>query len=216
MIETKDIYDNTRTAMSEDEKLSAVQENLVYNTQCEPLKMPEYGRLVLQMVQFAMTIENRDERTAYAHKIVRVMAGMNPQMKHIPDYQLKLWDHLAYLSDYKLDIDYPVEIRPYGEESQPERLSYPGNKIKLRHYGHLVELLIQRLLENLDTPERETLIIQIAERMRRNLLEWKGDSADDERIARDIAYYTQGKVEIEEVLDILSQLSRPKRGRRNG
>ena len=214
MIETKDMNDNTRTAMSEDEKQSAVQEHLVYNTACESLKMPEYGRLVLQMVEFALTIENREDRTAYAHKIVRVMGGMNPQMKHIPDYQMKLWDHLAYLSDYKLDIDYPVEIRRYAEESHPNRLSYPGNKIKLRHYGHLVELLLERLMENLDTPERENLIIQLAGRMRRNLVEWKGDTAEDDRIARDIAYYTQSKVEVDEVLDILSQLPRQKRGRR--
>ena len=214
MIETTDIYDNTRTAMSEEEKQSAVQENLEYNTSCEPLKMPEYGRLVLQMVEFAMTIPEREARTAYAHKIIRVMGGMNPQMKHIPDYQLKLWDHLAYLSDYKLDIDYPVEIRPYGEESHPNRLSYPGNKIKLRHYGHLVEQLLDRLSEDLAPAERETLILQIAARMRRNLVDWKGDSADDERIARDIAYYTHSKVEKEEVMDLLAQQPRPRRGRK--
>ena len=214
MIETKDIYDNTRTAMSDEEKQSAVQENLVYNTSCETLKMPEYGRLVVQMVEFAMTIPDRDARTAYAHKIIRVMGGMNPQMKHIPDYQLKLWDHLAYLSDYKLDIDYPVEIRPYGEDTHPNRLSYPGNKIKLRHYGHLVEQLLERLVEKLDTPERESLIVQIVARMRRNLIDWKGDTVDDERIARDIAYYTQGKVEMDEVMEILSRQSHPRRGRR--
>ena len=162
--------------------------SLAYNTSCEPLKMPEYGRLILQMVQFALTIETKDERTAYAKKIVRVMTGLNPQMKHVPDYQQKLWDHLAYLSDYKLDIDWPVEIRRFGEEKHPNRLSYPGNKIRLRHYGHLVELLMARLGEAKDKAEQEKLILLAAERMRKNLVDWKGDTADNDRIAHDIVY----------------------------
>ena len=195
---------------------NTTKEYLAYNTTSEPLKLPEYGRLVLQMVEFALTIENRDERTAYAKKIIRVMGGLNPQMKHVPDYQYKLWDHLAYLSDYKLDIDYPVEIRRYGEKSHPNRLSYPGNRIKLRHYGHLVELLLGELMEKLDSPARPVLIAQCAARMRRNLVEWKGDTADDEKIARDIAHYTQGKVNVPEVLEIIARQPRSsKHGKRN-
>lgn len=188
--------------------------SLAYNTSCEPLKMPEYGRLILQMVQFALTIETKDERTAYAKKIVRVMTGLNPQMKHVPDYQQKLWDHLAYLSDYKLDIDWPVEIRRFGEERHPNRLSYPGNKIRLRHYGHLVELLMARLGEAKDKAEQEKLILLAAERMRKNLVDWKGDTADNDRIAHDIVYYANGQIDIQDVLNCLSQVTGAKRLRR--
>ena len=199
----------------EETQPSAEKEYLAYNTSCEPLKMPEYGRLVVQMVEFALTIQDKNARTAYAHKIIRVMAGLNPQMKHVPDYQFKLWDHLAYLSDYQLDVDYPFEIRRFRENEQPNRLSYPGNKIKLRHYGHLVENLLDKIEQKAGTPECKNLIVLVAERMRRNLMEWKGDAPDDERIARDIMHYTHNAVSVEEVMQCLSQVSRTKRGRRN-
>ena len=215
MTETLDINENAGAMQQNEDNFSANKEYLAYNTSCAPLKMPEYGRLVLQMVEFALTLENKDERTAYAKKIVRVMGGLNSQMKHVPDYQYKLWDHLAYLSDYKLDIDYPVEIRHYGENTHPNRLTYPGNKIKLRHYGHLVELLIERLVEKADTPERNALIVQVAERLRKNLVDWKGDTAEDERIARDIAHYTNQVISVDEVMECLAALPRAKRGRRS-
>ena len=36
--------------------------------------MPEYGRLVQNLVEFAITIPDRDERNRFAESIVRVMA----------------------------------------------------------------------------------------------------------------------------------------------
>ena len=207
---------NNAENMQQNEASSlAGKESLTYNTSCEPLKMPEYGRLVLQMVEYALTIEDRNARLAYAKKIVRVMAGLNPQMKHVPDYQHKLWDHLAYLANYELDVDYPFEIHRFREDEQPHRLTYPGTKIKLRHYGHLVENLLEQLELKAHTPERNQLIVLVAERMRRNLMDWKGDAPDDERIARDIMHYTNNVISVNDVLDCLSQVSRGKRGRRN-
>lgn len=214
MTENLDIQEHQETELQEENVQVEPKRYLAYNTSCAPLKMPEYGRLVLQMLDFALTIEDRGERTAYAKKIVRVMGGLNPQMKHVPDYQYKLWDHLAYLSDYQLDIDYPVEIRRYGESTHPQRLSYPGSRIKLRHYGHLVEMLLEQLEMKANAPERDTLILQAADRMRRNLVDWKGDAADEDRIARDIAHYTHGAVSVEVVADVLTRSSRGKRARR--
>ena len=119
------------------------------------------------------------------------------------------------MANYELDVDYPFEIHRFREDEQPHRLTYPGTKIKLRHYGHLVENLLEQLELKAHTPERNQLIVLVAERMRRNLMDWKGDAPDDERIARDIMHYTNNVISVNDVLDCLSQVSRGKRGRRN-
>ena len=81
-----------------------------YNSTQSALKLPEYGRMIQHMVDYALTIENKEERQRYAEAIATIMLGLNPKMKEVPGFKHKVWDHLAYMSDYKLDINYPFEI----------------------------------------------------------------------------------------------------------
>jgi len=83
---------------------------LQYNTHNTRLPMPEYGRYVQQLVDKCVTIEDRDERNAFAAGIVATICNLFPQQKTSPEWRDKLWDHLAIMSDFKLDIDYPREV----------------------------------------------------------------------------------------------------------
>lgn len=166
-----------------------------YNTNEEKLRMPEYGRLVQQMVNHACKIENRAERQAYAERIVQIMAHVSPKMRNVADFRHKLWDHLAYIADYRLDIDYPVEIQ-HREHEAPVHLCYPQSRIRYRHYGKLIERALNDVKAMPDTPARDRLLYQIANRMKRNLAAWKGDGATDEKVARDIEDYTDGRVKL--------------------
>ena len=166
-----------------------------YNSTETPLKMPEYGRLVQDMVNYSIGIENPQERQAYAYAIVSVMMGLNPKMKDVPDYQHKIWDHLAYISDYKLDITYPFPITRRDERSKPRQLTYPKGYIRFRHYGRLIEKAIKELPETEIGYKRDEMVRLIANRMKRNLADWKGDGVEDSKVAHDIAYYTQGEVQ---------------------
>lgn len=166
-----------------------------YNTTRSTLKLPEYGRLVQHMVDYAVTIENKEERQKYAEAIANVMIGLNPKMKDVTDFQNKIWDHLAYMSNYKLDIDYPFEIhRNDGERVPPSKLSYPKGNIRFRHYGRLVERAMNELKDMEPGIEQEEFVRLIANRMKRNLADWKGDGVEDSKVARDIAFYTNGNV----------------------
>lgn len=146
------------------------------------------------MVKKALTLENRAQRQAYAQQIINVMAGLNPQMRHIPDYKHKLWDHLAYMSDYRLDIDYPVSINRITREERPARLTYPGGKMRHKHYGRLLENFLHQIEETEDKARQDNMVQKAAARMRRNLADWKGDGYDNLTIENDIAEYTQGAV----------------------
>ena len=111
-----------------------------YNTQRKKMELPEYGRSVQNMVDHALTIEDRAERQRCANTIINIMGGMFPHLRDVPDFKHKLWDHLAIMSDFKLDIDYPFEIvKKEDLVVKPEKLQYPNGALRYRHYGRFLE-----------------------------------------------------------------------------
>lgn len=168
-----------------------------YNTQRKKLPMPEYGRGIQNMVDFACSLPTKEERQRCAQTIVSIMGNMFPHLRDVPDFKHKLWDHLAIMSNYELDIDYPYEIEKIPEEGvRPQPLPYPMQKIRYRHYGHLLETLIKKMQELPEGPEREELSILVAAQMKRSLANWNKDAMDDEKIIADLKSYTQGEVEL--------------------
>lgn len=162
-----------------------------YNTTTKKLIMPEYGRMIQQMVDYTLTIAEKQQRQAYANKIIAIMGGLNPQMKNVPHFKEKLWNHLAAMADYQLDIDYPVEITPNQKEKRPNHLCYPGNTIKFRHYGHLIEKIAEILKTMSEGDQQTDLLIHTANRMKKNLAESQGDGVEIEKVIRDLESYTQ-------------------------
>ena len=95
---------------------------MIYNTQRKKLPMPEYGRGIQEMVDYALTLENREERQRCARTIVSIMGNMFPHLRDVPDFKHKLWDHLAIMADYKLDIDYTVTDGISGNSDYKSRI----------------------------------------------------------------------------------------------
>lgn len=173
-------------------------EGLDYNTQREKLIMPEYGREVQSMIDYAVTLEDRDERQRCANAIVAIMERMFPQAAGTPDLEHKLWDHLAIMSGFRLDIDYPCDISQAGKIAEkPAPVEYPMKKIPVKHYGYMMFELFDKLKTMEDGPERDELIRITANQMKRNLRQWSNGSADDENVASDLAAYTGGRVQLD-------------------
>jgi hypothetical protein len=165
-----------------------------YITEKRGLQMSEYGRIVQDMVAHCMTIEDKRERLQCATGIVAVMASIGQEKLANPEVQSKLWNHLALISDFKLDIDYPVEIIPQGEVSmRPSAMSLPHGRIRHRHYGRIVEEALARLQEMPEGEERDALVQQTADRMRQNLFTWNPDVMSEEKVAHDIDEYAKGR-----------------------
>ena len=49
-----------------------------YNTQQKRMPLPEYGRSIQNMVDHALTIEDRSERQRCANTIINIMGNMFP------------------------------------------------------------------------------------------------------------------------------------------
>ena len=80
------------------------------NTNKHELILPEYGRNIQNMVEIAKKIEDRNERNRCARSIIDCMGNLFPYLRDNDNFKHKLWDHLAIMADFKLDIDYPYEI----------------------------------------------------------------------------------------------------------
>ena len=172
---------------------------MTYNTQREKMILPEYGRIIQEMVDICLQIEDREERQRCAESIVAVMSTMNPNEHQQPDYEHKLWDQLAILSNYQLDIDYPFEVvKSEDITARPKPLKYPMTRIRYRHYGHLTEDFMHKLKELPAGPEREELLSMMANYMKRSLYNWNRDAMDERKVASDVESYTDGVISVPE------------------
>ena len=173
-------------------------EGLDYNTGRKKMSMPEYGRAILQMVEHCKQIEDRKERQRCAETIVKIMMIMFPQQSNTSNFAEKIWNHLAIISNFELDIDYPYEItKKEVLERHPDPLEYPMQKIKKRHYGHILESYFKKLKDMPEGPERDELIRLTANQMKRSLFVWNRGTADNEKVVSDLADFTDGKVQID-------------------
>ena len=173
-------------------------EGLDYNTQRERIKLNEYGREIQQMVDYCVSIPDREERQVCAEAIIDTMRKMNPSEQNINDRMQTLWDHLALMSDFKLDIDYPVEITTAEQmASKPEPVAYPNTRIPVRHYGRALFELFETLKTMEPGEERDTLVRMTANQMKRCLLLWGHGNGDDEKVADDLARFTDGVIQLD-------------------
>lgn len=174
-------------------------EGLDYNTQREPLLMPEYGREIQKMVDYAVTLPTKEERLRCAETIVRMMVTKVPQLRDNANYEQTLWDHLYLMSHKQLDIDWPYDVSDAEKilgKPQPMPLPNKGGRVRLRHYGRLIEEMLAKLKDMPEGPERDELVRVTANQMKRDLAAWGHGSLDDERVAADMARFTDGKIQL--------------------
>ena len=171
---------------------------LDYNTKREKLMMPEYGREIQKMVDLAVSLPTKEERQKCANTIIQLMETKVPQLTDSSDYEQTLWDHLYLMSHKQLDIDWPFDVSEAEKIlSKPQPMKLPKDELRLRHYGKLVSELFEKLKSMPDGEERDALIFYTANQMKRDLATWGHGSIEDERVANDLARFTDGAVKLD-------------------
>ena len=173
-------------------------EGLDYNTQRDKLVLPEYGREVQKMVDHAVSLPTKEERQQCANTIISIMERMSPANGDATMHKQKLWDHLALMSNFQLDIDYPCDVsQALKIATKPEPLAYPMKEIPVRHYGYMLFEIFEKLKTMEPGPERDELARYTANQMKRDLYQWSHGSADDEKVVSDLARFTDGVIQID-------------------
>ena len=169
---------------------------LNYNTRLSRLILPEYGRNIQRMVDHCLTIEDRDERTKCAYSIVKSMGNLFPELR-APENEHKLWDHLAIMSDFKLDIDFPCNVIQAADlHTQPTPVNYNQGAIRYRHYGRLTQQLVDKVASMEDSAERNEAIVLLANHMKKKMLAVNTDGVDDVKIFKDLMELSHGALRL--------------------
>lgn len=165
-----------------------------YNTQKKKLIMPEYGRNIQNMVDHCIEIEDPEERRVCANTVIEVMGNMFPHLRDVNNFKHILWDHLAIMSDFKLDIEYPYEIIKKEElNSPPGQIKYSRPTMKYRHYGKILERIINIAGDMEESNTKNHLIKLILSQMKRSYIQWN-KMVDDEKIFQDLEELSEGKI----------------------
>ncbi|MDP4222719.1 MAG: DUF4290 domain-containing protein [Bacteroidota bacterium] len=195
-----------------------------YNTQRKRMALPEYGRNVQKMVDHLKTIEDKEERNRAAKTIIQIMGNLNPQIRDTGDFKHKLWDHLAIIADFDLDIDSPYSLPLLAKLSEkPKLIPYSQGNIRYLHYGRIIEMMIDAASEMEDGEEKIYMTNLIVNQMKKSYITWNRAQVSDDVIISDLNFLSRGKlkvtegVRILEVKDLLSPSKRkPQQGRQKG
>ena len=173
---------------------------LDYNTAREKLVMTEYGREIQKMIDVAIALPTKEERMRCAYAIIHQMEMKNPQVREGEDYEQTLWDHLYLMSRKQLDIDWPYDMSEAENilaKPVPMKRPSPNGQSRMRHYGRLLMEVFERLKTMPEGVERDELVRLTANQMKRDLMTWSHGSVDDEKVADDLARFTDGKIQLD-------------------
>ena len=182
---------------------------LEYNTQRDKLIISEYGRHIQKMVDFAVSLEDKEKRQKTAESIINLMGELNHHLRDVEDFKHKLWDHIFIISDFKLDVESPFP-KPKIEDlfKKPEPLAYPNQKIRYNHYGKIIELMIEEAISMKDAELKEKLVLAIANQMKKSYINWNLDSVEDKTIINQLATLSNNKLSLAENTE-LNKVSPP-------
>ena len=144
-----------------------------YNTTRSHLVMREYGRHIQKMVEHVLTIEDPVRRQQQAMVAIELMGTLNPHLRNVEDFRHKLWDHLFFISDFKLKVDSPYPIPEKATyKSKPDPLPYPSRHPKYSHLGKNLELVIDKALREEDPEKKNGFANAIAYYMKLAYSNW--------------------------------------------
>lgn len=171
---------------------------LPYNTDMEPMLLPEYGRHIQGLVDYCVNIPDRDERTACAYAIADTMAGIFPELLGEDKSYDKIWDQINIMSRFELDIDFPCDVITAEKMNpKPEKLPYTASDMRFRHYGKNIEKMIATVADLEDGEEKDLLISMLAHHMKKLMLQHNPEGVDDAKILRDLALYSGGRINLD-------------------
>lgn len=168
-----------------------------YNTQKTQLNLPEYGRIIQQLVEHCKELPSKEERNEMAMAIIDFMGQRNPQLRDEENYKHKLWDHLYILANHELDVDspYPFPTREQLEE-RPKKMEYPKLQGDFKFYGKSILQLIEKAIELEQGDEKEALIEVIANNMKKSYNVYNKEHVTDDVIFRHLKELSENRLDL--------------------
>ena len=186
-----------------------------YNTELEKLTLPEYGRLIHEMVKICATIEEREKRNEFAASIVETMKSMTQEKGKQPDDR-KYWDHLFVISGHSLDVDSPFERPEEGEkERKPDKIPYSNSDFGRRHYGNVLQRLVREVSLMANSEEKDACVELLSNHIKKLLVVSNSENANNQQVFADLAAMSNGNIALEEGIFDLPEYKEEKPAKTN-
>jgi len=179
--------------------------DIEYNSQRENLIISEYGRHVQKLINHAKSIEDREQRQKFIEGVIELMYQMIPQHKNVSEVQEKLWKHAFRISGYDLDVDPPegIELSKAENYLKPEKIPYPSQVLRYRHYGTYIQKMLDKALALEDPEKKQEFLSIIGSYLKMAYRTWnKEHYANDEMIKADLQKMAKGRIESIDKLDL--------------
>ena len=166
-----------------------------YNTGRNELIMREYGRHIQKMIEYLLSIEDKETRQRNAYAVIELMGFLNPHLKNVEDFRHKLWDHLFLISDFKLDVESPYPI-PTREtlKAKPDPLPYPKRYPKFAHLGKNLQTVIDKALKEENSDKKQGFANAVAYYMKLAYSNWHKETVHDDAIQSELSSITDGQL----------------------
>lgn len=175
--------------------------SLEYNSTRDKLLFSEYGRSVQKLIQYAKTLEKKEERQAVIEEIVELINQLNPQTKNVLEYKQKLWRHVFKMADYELDVDHPFGEKPTEDDIRfkPEKVPYPQHEFNWRHYGYNIRVMIDKALKMEDGSVKQGYVETILSYMKLSYRTWnKEHFVSDDIIISDLSVLSRNRLSVDD------------------
>jgi len=178
--------------------------------------MREYGRHIQKMIEYLLTLEDKEKRQRNAHAVIELMGFLNPHLKNVEDFRHKLWDHLFLISDFKLEVGSPYPI-PTREtlRARPQPLRYPKRYPKFSHLGKNLEIVINKALAEENPDKRAGFANAVAYYMKLAYSNWHKEAVHDDAIQSELTNLTNGQLAFTNTPFVKSFQQENNRGRDN-
>lgn len=169
-----------------------IKRMIPYNTGMKKLVLHEYGRLIHELADAALKIEDRELRTEFAAMVVDAMKS-TVQDKSKDHDDKKYWDHLHIMTGFQLDIDGPYEA-PQAEaiNKKPEKIPYTASSFGRRHYGLVLQKMIRNVAAMENGEEKDLYVDLLSNHVKKLLTINNPENANDSQVFKDIAEISNG------------------------
>jgi hypothetical protein len=181
------------------ESKQAPERHFTYFNDKPEILFKEYGRSIQSMVELISQQTEDEKRNQMFKALMEAMKRINPAFViDTEEEQKKLWDQLHVMSGYTLHVDgrFP-EPTPKEAEDKPETIPYSDYRIKNRHYGRNLDLLIAKAKTIEDPEERRGAVITLGKLIKNFYHHGNIENVEDAGVLAQLEEMSNGELTID-------------------
>ena len=166
-----------------------------YNINRKKLVIPDYGRHIHAFIKHAQKIADKKERQKFCQGIILLLENIHYQGRATDENKQNLWNHINIMSGFNLNIDFPYQVETKIEnEQKPDKLNYPASRIRFKHFGKNIGLIIEKIKESKDEKVKLYLTKLAINYLQKSSQQWNRNPMDTKTLKGQFEQISNGEL----------------------